>query len=562
MVAPLLALCLATPLQAGCGDVPHLDAATGATSQHQWPATGSLPAACAVSGLALEVLFAPDDATVTAELSLIDRVRSARAADNSASLVEGKNPYRIRYAVYNLTHQGIIDRLLQAEDDGVDVQVLIEADQLDKPWSKTAKRFTQAGLEVVRDHRQLTSAARQTADLVGIKQVGLMHLKARLFITPKWRAALSGSMNPNQSAGINDETLHHITDPVLVARYAQAYQAVRDDQPLSNSWDSSAAVNLLFTPAAKGPRAGSQILTWLEQEQEQILLMVFSLRDLTAPGVKRSLVQILIDKQAQGVSVVVITDRKQSDGVDLDGNKVWSNDNTEDRLRQAGVPVYEALNDAAAFNNGAAMPYAAMHAKAAVLGRKRIRVITDAANWTYSGLGSSKALARNVESVLFIDSQQLDQNHTGRRYLTQWLRVLWRYGTQSVVRDGQPAVRKVARELTTAASWPGQPVRFVCTDCATAWGESIWAVGDTPALGRWGQAHGGATLTTSAADYPRWSGVQPARLPVGAAFAWKLVARGNGSVRWESGQNRVAYALPPVCGGASGETAVLGKWRP
>jgi hypothetical protein len=130
---------------------------------------------------------------------------------------------------------------------------------------------------------------------------------------------------------------------------------------------------------------------------------------------------------------------------------MYWNDSTEDRLRAAGVPVYEATNSAS--------PYTAMHHKVAVLGKSRIRVITDAANWTKAGLGSDSVRAKNVESVLFIDSEQLDNNRTGRRYLAQWLKVLKRYAGQSVV-DGEESAGPVIDALMSRADWPTQDVSF------------------------------------------------------------------------------------------------------
>ena len=76
-----------------------------------WPAMGTLPAACSKQQ-PLVTFFAPNDPTVTLELSLIDEVRAARkAAGAAAGGAEGKNPHRIRYAVYNLTNKLVMDRL-------------------------------------------------------------------------------------------------------------------------------------------------------------------------------------------------------------------------------------------------------------------------------------------------------------------------------------------------------------------------------------------------------------------------------------------------------------------
>jgi len=521
-----------------------------------WPAAAMLPAACAFEQ-PLEVFFTPDDPAVTLELSRIDRVVRARQKD-TARYEEGANPFRILYAVYNLSHSGIVERLIQAERAGVDVQVLIEADQLDKPWNTVAARFGAGGLEVLKDYTGASAAQLARADLVGIKEKGLMHLKLRLFETPGERTLLTGSYNPNQSAGANEENLQVITEAALIDRYAAAYEAVLHDRPFENTWDEGAALNVVFVPEGDGVRAAERILDWLEEEQEQILLMVFSLRNLSAPdGTRRTLVSVLKEKVRQGVPVYVITDRKQSDGVDLSGNQTFWDDPTDDKLRDAGVPVYEAVNDASGFF-GAPYAYAAMHHKAAVLGLSRIRVITDASNWTVSGLGSWKKRARNVESTLFIDSARLDDNATGRRYLAQWLKVLERYAHQSVEREGAVPAAKVLETLRSAAAWPAQPVSFSC-EAETEWGEEIFVAGSHDLLGRWGEANDGLSLLTDEESYPRWSTEAPVSMPLNERFEWKLVARGaGGAARWEQGDNRVSFARPSVCSGLALER---GAWR-
>jgi len=521
-----------------------------------WPAAGPLPESCTFEQ-ALEVFFTPDDPAVTLELSWIDRVVQARQADEK-DYAEGDNPYRIRYAVYNLSHSGIAGRLIQAERAGVDVQVLIEADQLDKPWSRTTATFANGDLDVVKDYRGVGQDDLASADLVGIKEKGLMHLKLRLFETPDEAALLTGSYNPNQSAGANEENLHVIRDATLIERYGEAFDAVLHARPFDNTWDDDAAVNVVFTPEGDGVRSAERILDWLESEQEQILLMVFSLRNVTAPdGTRRSLVGVLKQKVEEGVPVYVITDRKQADGVDLEGNRLFWDDWTDDKLRDVGVTVYEAINDASSFF-GTPYPYSAMHHKVAVLGLTRMRVIADAANWTVSALGSWKKPARNVESTLFIDSAKLDDNATGRRYLAQWLKVLERYAHQSVRQDGEEPPDGVVQRLRSAVDWPTQQVTF-SAEAHTEMGEMVWVVGDHDALGRWGQAHPGVPLTTTADTYPVWYSNAPVVLPLDQRFEWKLVIRnGAGEARWEGGGNRTQAALPAVC---SGQTETWGAWR-
>ncbi len=140
--------------------------------------------------------------------------------------------------------------------------------------------------------------------------------------------------------------------------------------------------------------------------------------------------------------------------------------------------------------------------------------------------------------------------------------MLFRYGQQSVKRDGEVPPSRAAERLLSAGGWPTQPVVFRCQSCSTAWGEGIRVVGDADALGRWGKLHWGVGLDTSASAYPAWSSTAPALLPLGAGFSWKLVARQNSSVRWEGGGDRKSFAVPPVCR-TSGSSAMelSGSWR-
>ncbi|MFU8803130.1 MAG: phospholipase D-like domain-containing protein [Bradymonadaceae bacterium] len=483
----------------------------------------------------LQVLFAPDDPVTTLEITMIERVKFARQTDER-TFGDGENPYKIRYAAYNLRNPDILEKLGDAHEAGVDVRVLIEARQLDpeKPWNIADTYLAERGFEIYPDQRELSAAEKdRPGSLIGIRGPGLMHFKTRLFETPEGTSLLTGSLNPGDNAVLNEETLHLITDEHVVARYQDAYERILHGQAFENEWHGERAVNVLFTPSSRGMRAGTQILRWLEEEQEQILIMVFSLRNLTADGIDGSLVDILGAKVRQGVPVYVITDRKQSDGVDANGNRLMWDDPTEDLLRAAGVPVYEAINYAGEFN--------AMHHKVAVLGKTRTRVITDASNWTLAGLGGKGRPAKNLESVLFIDSKRLDDNRTGRRYIAQWARVLSRYADQSVEVDGERPFDAVYADLTASPLWPSQDVHFTAR-AQTEFGESVRAVGNTPELGNWDEGPG-VELLTDYHNYPHWRTRAPTPMPLGLSFEWKLIARhaDTGAVRWEGGDNRDGF---------------------
>jgi phosphatidylserine/phosphatidylglycerophosphate/cardiolipin synthase-like enzyme len=479
-----------------------------------------------------QVLFAPLEPVVTLELWWIDWVREARRWDPN-EYEEGANPYRIRYAVYTLRNQKIMEALADAEDDGVDVQILIESDQLGKErtWMTVDEYLSGRGFEVVLNHRDLDQDGRKTADLIGIKHYGLTHVKTRIFQIPIETVVLSGSFNAGSHAPLNDENFHIIRDPALVSRYVSMYEhLLRGERPV-NEWDDDAAVNVLFTRPTSGLRPGEVFLQWLQEEDEQILLMAYSLRDITARGSDKSLVEILSEKHAAGVPVCVISDRKQSDGGD--------HDDTEDRLRAAGIPFYEARNDVTV--------YTAMHHKVAVLGLTRIRVVADSANWTKSGLGTDRNIARNQESMLFIDSHKLDQGRTGRRYLAEWLKVLSRYAHQSREIDGEGNFEFVRDQLLDQIEWPKQSVLFRAFDALTEDGEEVHVVGDHPDLDEWGDRGSGVALETTAEEYPEWWTESPALLPLAAPFEWKLATFDSAGelLRYEADPKRISVAYPP-----------------
>jgi phosphatidylserine/phosphatidylglycerophosphate/cardiolipin synthase-like enzyme len=478
-----------------------------------------------------QVMFAPEEPVVTMELHFIDWVREARLADER-QFTEGQNPYRIDYAVYTLRNQRIMEDLADAHDDGVDVQILIESDQLgkDRDWMTVDEYLASRGFEVVPDHRDLDENSMISADLIGIHHSGLMHLKTRIFELPDDRVVLSGSFNVGSYAPLNDENFHIIREPELTAGYAACYQALLHDQRCQNEWSDERPVNVLFSRPQSGLRPGTRALEWLEEENEQILMMVYSLRDLTARDVDRSLSEILIDKAAAGVPVYVITDRLQSDGY---------NNDIEDVLRAGGVPTWEVRNTVTG--------YSAMHNKVAILGRTRIKVISDSANWTKGGMGDTSEIARNNESVLFIDSDKLDNDLTGRRYISEWLAVLRRYADQSVEIDAQPSFETIRDQLLAQPAWPDQEMNFTAYEAETnAQSESVFVLGDRGVLGNWGDDGDGLALQTTPEDYPTWVSSSAVEMPLGIEFEWKLAVEDTdtGSIDWEKGSNRKSRAAP------------------
>lgn len=491
-------------------------------------------------------LFSPDESPLGADLALIRRVVAARAAD-PATYPEGDNPFSIRYAVYNLAHPALLEALADAEGHGVDVQILIEDEQLDPGRAyNTADDFLAArGFEVVLDHRSLDDVSRKTADVVGVVTEGLMHLKTRLYrwVDPvtgeRTTRLVTGSMNPGDLAVFNDETLHVISMPEIVARYEAKFDAVLRGDTVDNEWIDGAPAQVLFSPDP-GPQAIDRIAQLIDAEQELIVVAVFTLRNPRPRAGGKGIIDRLIDAHARGVPVFVVTDRKQSDGIDANGASTVADDGGEDALRAAGIPVTEAMNrDHSPFN--------AMHTKYAVFGVTHPLVVTDAGNWTRAALGSGKAAPVNDESVLFL-SDAVDGGRTARRYLAHFLHLLWRYGTDGTdghMPTGGPDPHAVLGTLAALPGWPSVALTLQGR-VDTAWGESVAVAGDHLALGAWDPA-AALPLTTDASSYPVWRPAAALELPLGTLLRAKLVRRGaGGATTWEGGDDRRIEVDPTV----------------
>lgn len=484
----------------------------------------------------LRTFFAPYDKPIEQDLANIREIVEAKKAD-PRQFADGHNPYSIKYAVYNLRNPQVIEALEEAQHQGVDVQILIEDSQLDpaKTWNTADEELRSAGFEFSPTHKGLSQAQREELDLIGIKGSGLMHLKTRIFSRPDPQTGqpiekvLTGSFNPGDSAPNNNETLHLITDPQLVARYKAKYDAVLSDKRIKNEWHDDAAVNVLFTPTQGGPRVADKILQLVDDEKEAIFISVFSLRNIVGDKTRGDLIDKFKAAQARGVKVTVVTDRKQSDGVDANGQRISWDDKTEDKLLAAGLPVYECTNTAG--------PYNAMHNKSAIFGLTDIKVVSDCGNWTRAAMGAGAKKARNDESYLFIDSGKLDNNLTGRRYLSNFLNLLRTYEGQQ---HGQPSARDLINSYTKIPGWPKVKVKFDVV-AKTYWGQDVYITGNDAALGDWTRGGPGLKLNTSGGSYPLWSSSTELELPFGMSLEYKIVKRdeNTGELDWEPGPNKM-----------------------
>lgn len=398
----------------------------------------------------IEVYFTPYDPALDVEASLIDRVTEARKKD-PASYAADNNPYKIRYAVYNLRNATLIKKLLDAAKAGVDVRVVIDGKQIapDRPHNTVDEEFEAAGLKVIRDDENVDLATRKAAHMLGVHSNALMHMKARVF---SWkddagqlhREVLSGSLNPGGKG--NDENLNRIADPQVAAQYDAKIDDLIAHKKSVNTWHAERGINVLFTPSEGGPRPVEKLFEWIDNEKEAILLDVFDLGNVRDPKTNKTLVEKLAEAKARGVLVMAITDRRKSDGVDGQGRPVQMygeaarGTDVDEQLQAKGIPVFEFVNESSA--------HSAVHGKVGIFGLAQPKVVTDAGNWTMSAMGSGQKHAKNVESFLFLDTNKLGDRRIADRYLSNFLYLLRHYSSQD------PEAKSAVTKLLAHPSWP------------------------------------------------------------------------------------------------------------
>ncbi|MFH1808385.1 MAG: phospholipase D-like domain-containing protein [Pseudomonadota bacterium] len=474
-----------------------------------------------------EVFFTPHEDAYGYEARCIDEVIAARRADSTV-YPSGESPYRIQYMVFNLRNDDIVQKLFEAVEAGVEVQVLVESDQIrdDRPWNKVDDWFEARGLTVLRSDKDVDAATLRGAHLVGIDKRSLMHMKSRIF---HWKdpdsgesrqKVLSGSLNPGGAPVTNEENVNIMTDAAMVRRYETRFFEVRDHAQATNVWDDSQPVNVLFTPHRQGSTSPvDKLFEWIDKEQELILVSVFELHNLRARGQAETLVDKLKKAKERGVTVLAITDRRKSDGVDERGQPVMAygrpagDDPTDELLEAAGIRTFELCNTA--------NPFSAVHGKSVLFGLKDMKVLTGAGNWTVAAMGSDKKTPSNDESFIFVDSKRVDDNYTGRAYLANFLHLLRKYDDQYTEQ-----AEDLVHTLQALPGWPRVNLDLSALGRAFP-GREVYLVADHPEVAaRTPAGAPGIPINTSpSGSSPPFRPQDPVSLPFGSQLNYRLAVR-------------------------------------
>jgi hypothetical protein len=231
-------------------------------------------------------------------------------------------------------------------------------------------------------------------------------------------------------------------------------------------------------------RPDREIAKLIDQAQKSVHVAMFTFKD---SGLSKALVRAA----KRGVQVELVTESKQA-----------SRTQEDEKVARAGAKVVVGANTSA--------PHAAMHQKYAVIDQRI--VLTGACNWTYTAFHHSE------EDVLIVRDIAI-----AKAYLTDFADLMKRYDSGYMESD---------------YSWQSgcSVINFICKDGDTEWGESVYVVGNQPALGQWDPAKA-IRLESSSSNFPKWSGL--VELPVNAAVEYKYIRKKNdGTLVWESGFNR------------------------
>jgi len=189
-------------------------------------------------------------------------------------------------------------------------------------------------------------------------------------------------------------------------------------------------------------------------------------------------------------------------------------------------------------------------------------VVIGAASGTYAGAPTSR---NNVVELVVENAQASDVtlNGTSLPQLTGqaafdaagtgWFNagnnlILAKTGSLDVTKDKTLVFTLKTADGGTVAE------EFVCNNGNTTWGQSVYVVGNIPALGNWAPAQG--VKLNPDGPYPTWTGTIP--IPANPAIQWKCIMRpesADSPVVWQPGPNNAFTSAASGVGTTSGDFA-------
>jgi phosphatidylserine/phosphatidylglycerophosphate/cardiolipin synthase-like enzyme len=427
----------------------------------------------APDGSATTMTFAPFDDPGQVILDELDAV-IARA------LAAPGERHTVHLAVFNVTDDELIDRLIAAHHAGVEVRVVFDGRKL-RPWYGWYggdDRLIAAGVPTIG----------------ALRPGGAMHDKIAVF---DGRRVATGSFNWEPGARRdNHEALIVTGAPALVEAYAARMTALAGGVRLARrhgALDPAGEASVSFAPDEAPARVLGRLI---DAARDSIHVAMITCKDVAYDdGGPTSLFAKLAAARARGVDVRVIVDHGIHEASEYHG-VVSPDDSADEWLEARGIHVVRADNPRA--------PYASMHHKLTVIDGEV--VVAGAFNWYFD------AAYRNDEDQLVLRDPAIAARATGE--------------LAALLREYDPA--------WDPAEWAPVTVRFEVTEPRTRWGDTVAVVGDVAELGGWDV---GAAVPLDGGRWPVWTG--EVVMPAGTHARWKVVTlRGGGGASWEPGADR------------------------
>lgn len=421
-----------------------------------------------------KLYFAPFDDPGAATLARMDAVIHAQHSNPGER-------HTIHAAVYNITDDAIVGKLIEAHQAGVEVRLLFDGRKF-RPWYAW----------YTGDDRLLAAGV----PMIGVKREGsgAMHNKIALF---DGQAVATGSFNWESGSRFNNNENMLVSERSdLVAAYARRFEALAGGvlKARVHAADVDAAVSVSFAPDEEPHRIVGRLI---DQAQTSIYVAMFTAKDIEywEQGQKTSLLRKLVSAHERGVDVRIIVDYGIHEASEFHG--VESEDDPIDEwLEDQGVHVVRADNPYG--------QYSSMHHKFVVIDDEV--AVTGAFNWYYDA-----AFSNDEDQLVWRDAD------LAARFRGEFVDMCRHYDP-----DYEPS------------EWPQTRIQIEALVDWTHWGDGVTLVGNHESLGQWSPAAG---LHLDATTWPVWRG--EFTLPAGLHVEHKLVVeRVGGGIQWPGDTNQ------------------------
>lgn len=421
----------------------------------------------------MEVCFSPYNNTEQTVIREIDNVIKTKKADPQGY-------HYIHMSFYKVDDTRIVNKIIEAHKNGVDIKILTDSSQLNpyRSYLNGYKKLVWAGVPVV-----------------GITRTGFAAANHTKIINYDGKLASSGSYNLGfESADDNAENMILFHSKEMAQVYEEIYRAVAGFGDITYQIDSASKLKVYYSQLHNVPY---EIYNQLEQANDEIIVTMFTLRHLHFwhNGQRKDLLDALIRAKDRGVDVKVLLEVNIADQGEYYG-KITPDDPTDEWLSKHGIKVTKIH---ASYTEN---KYASMHHKYAVIDRKIL--LTGSSNWF-------SATQVSDDDLIVIKDKSIALKYVGE-YLN--LRKLWDKDFDE-------------------SKYPKTIVEFSVYTDKTTWGDKVYVTGNIEELGKWDL---NKAIELKAIDWPTWK--TNLKITSGTYFKYKYLIKNHNGSFYEYGNNR------------------------